>query len=52
MQISFYYTKKDKHLIDKFKQKARKERKSKSAVILSILEEYFEREDKAVKGKG
>ena len=43
MQTSLYYTEKDRYLINAIKEKARKERKSKSAVILSILEEYFER---------
>jgi hypothetical protein len=37
---------------DKFREKARKEGKNKSALILSILEEYFEREDKAIKAEG
>ena len=41
MQTSIYYTEEDGHLINTIKEKARKERKSKSAVILSILEEYF-----------
>lgn len=41
MQTSIYYTAEDRHLINAAKDKARKERKSKSAVILSILEEYF-----------
>jgi len=41
MQTSIYHTDEDKLLIDVIKEKARRERKSKSAVILSILEEYF-----------
>ncbi len=41
MQTSIYHREEDKLLINAIKEKARKERKSKSAVILSILEEYF-----------
>ena len=41
MQTTIYYTAEDRDLINAAKDKARKERKSKSAVILSILEEYF-----------
>jgi len=43
MQTSIYYSPKDKYLINKVKDKAKRERKSNSAVILSILEEYFKR---------
>lgn len=42
MQTTFYYKDRDKYLIDKVEEKASRERKSKSAVILSVLEEYFE----------
>lgn len=44
MQTTIYYKKDDSYLIDKVKEKADRERKSKSAVILSILEHYFEAE--------
>ncbi len=46
MQTTIYYREKDNYLIDKVEEKASRERKSKSAVILSILEEYFEAEQK------
>ncbi|MFB6291408.1 MAG: hypothetical protein ABEJ25_06750 [Candidatus Bipolaricaulia bacterium] len=42
MQTTIYYKEGDEYLIDKVEEKANRERKSKSAVILSILEEYFE----------
>lgn len=42
MQMTIYYTKEDQYLIDKVDELAHKERKSRSAVILSILEWYFE----------
>ncbi|MCK4420062.1 hypothetical protein KAV79_09665 [Candidatus Aerophobetes bacterium] len=41
MQTTIYYTGQDRYLINAIEDKARNERKSKSAVILSILEEYF-----------
>ena len=44
MQTTIYYKEEDEYLIDKVEEKANRERKSKSAVILSILEEYFEAE--------
>jgi len=46
MQTSIYYTQNDKYLIDQLEKKAKAERKSKSAVVLCILEEYFERKKK------
>lgn len=46
MQTTLYYREEDQYLIDKVEQKASRERKSKSSVILSILEEYFEAEKK------
>lgn len=46
MQLSIYYTEEDQGLIEEIKAKARGERKSQSAVILSVLEEYFERRRK------
>ena len=45
MQTSIYYSPKDIYLINKVKDKAKRERKSNSAVILSILEEYFKRKE-------
>ena len=42
MQTTIYYSDEDQYLIDLVDQVARRERKSRSAVILSILEEYFE----------
>jgi len=46
MQTSIYYTKKDQWLLDKIGNKAQLERRSKSAVILNILEQYFTRKRK------
>lgn len=43
MQTTIYYNEEDQYLMDLVDQVARRERKSRSAVILSILEEYFER---------
>ena len=42
MQISIYYQKDDQYLLDKVEKLAKRERRSKSASLLSILEEYFE----------
>lgn len=42
MQMTIYYTKDDHYLIDKVDELAYRERKSRSAVILTILERYFE----------
>jgi len=44
VQISIYYAKEDEHLIKKIEAKAKAQRKSNSAAILSIIEEHFERE--------
>ena len=44
MQVTMYFSDEDKYLIDLVDEKARRERKSRSAVVLSILEEYFERD--------
>lgn len=44
MQTTIYYKEDDSYLIDKVEKKSNTERKSKSAVILSILENYFEAE--------
>jgi len=43
MQMTIYYTKEDLPLIRQVEAKAERERRSKSSVILSIVEEYFER---------
>ncbi len=44
MQVTMYFSEEDRYLIDLVDRKARLERKSRSAVVLSILEEHFERE--------
>lgn len=44
MQATIYYSEEDAYLIRKVDEKGQRERKSRSAVILSILEEHFERE--------
>lgn len=44
MMMSIYYRKEDEWLLQKVDSRCARERKSRSAVILSILEEYFERE--------
>ena len=41
MQTTFSYHPKDKWVLDEVREKAYLERKSKSAVIVEILEEYF-----------
>ena len=41
MQTTFSYDEKDNWIMDEVRQKAYLERKSKSAVIVAILEEYF-----------
>ncbi|MBI1741497.1 hypothetical protein HYR54_00325 [Candidatus Acetothermia bacterium] len=46
MQLTIYYTKDDQYLLDQIDDKADAERRSKSAVILSIIEEYFEADKK------
>ncbi len=46
VQMTIYYTKEDQYILDKIDEKAYRERKSRSAVILTILEQYFERERK------
>jgi len=43
MQTTIYFGERDAYLISLVDRKAHKERKSRSAVIFSILEEYFER---------
>ena len=42
--MSIYYQEDDKYLIDLVEKRADRRRMSKSAMILSILEEYFEAE--------
>ena len=44
MQMSIYYQEEDEYLIDLVEKRANRRRMSKSAMILSILEEYFEAE--------
>ena len=42
MQTTIYYNSEDAYLVAQVDAKGRRERKSRSAVILSILEDYFE----------
>ena len=44
MQTTIYYRQSDQYLINKLEELARRERKSKSACLLSLLERYFEAE--------
>ena len=44
MQVTLYFSEEDRYLIDLVDEVARRERKSRSAVVLSILEQYFERD--------
>ena len=44
MQTTIYYRDEDQYLIEKLEEKASRERKSKSACLLSILEKHFEAE--------
>lgn len=44
MQTTIYYKERDQYLIDKVEQKADRERRSRSSVILSIIESHFEAE--------
>jgi ssRNA-specific RNase YbeY (16S rRNA maturation enzyme) len=46
VQVTIYHSNEDHYLLDLVDQQARRERKSRSAVILSILEEHYEREKK------
>jgi len=46
MQLTIYYTKDDQYLLDQVEEKSDAERRSKSAVILAIIEEYFEADKK------
>ncbi len=42
MQVTLYYSDEDQYLMDLVDHKALRERKSRSSVVLSILEEHFE----------
>ena len=44
MQMSIYYKEEDRYLVELVEKVAQRKRMSKSAMILSILEEYFEAE--------
>ena len=44
MQVTIYLTDQDKYIVRLLDEHSRRERKSRSAVILSILEEHFERD--------
>jgi hypothetical protein len=46
VQTTIYYNEGDAYLMKQVDAKGRRERKSRSAVILSILEEHFESEKK------
>lgn len=46
MMISIYYRKDDEWLLEKVSEICARETRSRSAVILSLLEEYFERDRK------
>ena len=46
MQTTIYYRESDEYLIRKLEEMARRERKSKSACLLSLLERYFEEKKK------
>ncbi len=44
MQVTIYYHEDDQYILDQVDDLAHRERKSRSAAILSILERYFEGE--------
>ena len=44
--MTIYYTDSDQYLIDKIDEKAYRDRKSRSAVILTVLEQFFEGDKK------
>ena len=44
MQTTIYYSEADAYLMEQADAKGRRERRSRSSVLLSILEWYFERE--------
>lgn len=43
MQVTFYFRDEDMYLVRMLDELARRQRRSRSAVLLSILEEYFQR---------
>ena len=43
MQVTMYLTEEDAYLLRLINRKSQKERKSRSAVLLSIIEEHFEK---------
>lgn len=44
MQVTLYFSEEDEYLVRLIDEKGRRERRSRSAVVISILEEYFVRE--------
>ena len=44
MQVTIYLTEHDEYIVRLLDDRSRRERKSRSAVILSILEEHFEKD--------
>ncbi len=44
MQVTLYFSEEDEYLIRLVDEKARRERRSRSSVVLSILEEFFEKD--------
>ena len=46
MQMSIHYSEEDQYLVDKLEEEANRKRKSKSAMVLSILEKHFEAEQR------
>lgn len=46
MQATIYYRKEDTYLFEKLEERASRERRSRSAYILSILEEHLEGKNK------
>lgn len=44
MQTTIYYSEEDAYLMEQVDAKGRRERRSRSAVLLSILEDHFEKE--------
>jgi len=46
MQMTIYYNEDDRYLVDQVDELANRDRKSRSAVILTILEAFFERNKK------
>jgi len=44
MQTTIYYSEADAYIMDQVDAKGRRERKSRSSVLLSVLEWYFERD--------